>query len=70
MLKRIEVGMSAKYFRLVNGIEKRKTIWSYLNKEQIDMVETLQKVEVVLDIQFSAVNCKNLLLHRLILFAL
>ena len=34
------------------------------------MVETLQKVEVVLDIQFSAVNCKNLLLHRLILFAL
>ena len=24
------------------------------------MVETLQKVEVVLDIQFSAVNCKNL----------
>ena len=33
-------------------------------------VETLQKVEVVLDIQFSAVNCKNLLLHRLILFAL
>ena len=34
------------------------------------MVETLQKVEVVLDIQFSAVNGKNLLLHRLILFAL
>lgn len=34
------------------------------------MVETLHKVEVVLDIQFSAVNCKNLLLHRLILFAL
>ena len=34
------------------------------------MVETLQKVEVVLDIQFSAVNRKNLLLHRLILFAL
>ena len=34
------------------------------------MVETLEKVEVVLDIQFSAVNCKNLLLHRLILFAL
>ena len=34
------------------------------------MVETLQKVEVVFDIQFSAVNFKNLLLHRLILFAL
>ena len=33
------------------------------------MVETLQKVEVVLDIQFSAVNCKNLC-YRLILFAL
>lgn len=30
------------------------------------MLETLQKVEVALDIQFSAVNCKNLLLHRLI----
>lgn len=46
MLNRIVVGMSAKQFRLANGIEKGKSIRPYLAKEQIQMLETLQKVDV------------------------
>lgn len=46
MLNRIVVGMSAKQFRLANGIEKGKSIRPYLSDEQISMLETLQKVDV------------------------
>ena len=46
MLNRIVIGMSAKQFRLANGIEKGKSIRPYLSKEQIQMLETLQKVDV------------------------
>jgi len=46
MLNRIVVGMSAKQFRLANGIEKGKSIRPYLSDEQITMLETLQKVDV------------------------
>lgn len=53
MLNRIVLGMSAKQFRLANGIEKGKSIRPYLNKEQIDMLETLQKVDVGLLVAFS-----------------
>lgn len=52
MLNRIVLGMSAKQFRLANGIEKGKSIQPYLNKEQIDMLETLQKVDVGLLVAF------------------
>lgn len=52
MLNRIVLGMSAKQFRLSNGIEKGKSIRPYLNKEQIDMLETLQKVDVGLLVAF------------------
>ena len=52
MLNRIVIGMSAKQFRLANGIEKGKSIRPYLNKEQIDMLETLQKVDVGLLVAF------------------
>lgn len=52
MLNRIVLGMSAKQFRLANGIEKGKSIRPYLNKEQIDMLETLQKVDVGLLVAF------------------
>ena len=38
--------MTAKQFRLANDIEKGKSIRPYLSKEQIDMLETLQKVDV------------------------
>ncbi|WP_026894878.1 Rha family transcriptional regulator [Clostridiisalibacter paucivorans] len=46
MLNRIVVGMSAKQFRLANGIEKGKSIRPYLSDEQITMLEALQKVDV------------------------
>lgn len=46
MLNRIVTGMSAKQFRLANNIEKGKSIRPYLSDEQINMLETLQKVDV------------------------
>ena len=46
MLNRIVVGMTAKQFRLANGIEKGKSIRPYLSDEQIKMLDTLQKVDV------------------------
>jgi len=46
MLNRIVVGMTAKQFRLANGIEKEKSIRPYLSEEQITMLDTLQKVDV------------------------
>jgi hypothetical protein len=38
--------MTAKQFRLANGIEKGKSIRPYLSEEQITMLDTLQKVDV------------------------
>ena len=52
MLNRIVIGITAKQFRLANSIEKGKSIRPYLNKEQIDMLETLQKVDVGLLVAF------------------
>lgn len=52
MLNRIVLGMTAKQFRLANGIENGKSIRPYLSKEQIDMLETLQKVDVGLLVAF------------------
>lgn len=46
MINRIVTGMSAKQFRIANGIEKGKSIRPYLSDEQITMLETLQKVDV------------------------
>lgn len=46
MLNRIVIGMTAKQFRLVNGIEKGKSIRPFLSEEQIAMMEILQKVDV------------------------
>ena len=52
MLNRIVLGMTAKQFRLANNIEKGKSIRPYLSKEQIDMLETLQKVDVGMLVAF------------------
>lgn len=52
MLNRIVIGMSAKQFRLANGIEKGKSIRPYLTKKQLDMLEVLQKVDVGLLVAF------------------
>ena len=52
MINRIVLGMSAREFRLINGIEKGQSIRPYLTKKQIDMLETLQKVDVGLLVAF------------------
>lgn len=46
MINRIVTGMSAKQFRQANGIEKGKSIRPYLSNAQIQLMETLQKVDV------------------------
>lgn len=52
MLNRIVLGMTSKQFRLANGIEKGKSIRPYLSKEQIELLEILQKVDVGLLVAF------------------
>lgn len=46
MINRIVTGMSAKQFRQANGIEKGKSIRPYLSDTQIQLMETLQNVDV------------------------
>lgn len=52
MLNRIVIGMTAKQFRIANGIEKGKSIRPYLPEKQIQMLEILQKVDVGLLVAF------------------
>ena len=52
MLNRIVIGMTAKQFRIANGIDKGKSIIPYLSKKQIEMLEILQKVDVGLLVAF------------------
>lgn len=52
MLNRIVIGMTAKQFRIANGIDKGKSIRPYLSKKQIQMLEILQKVDVGLLVAF------------------
>ncbi|MCW6664283.1 Rha family transcriptional regulator [Aerococcaceae bacterium NML191219] len=52
LINRIAIGQSAKQFRLANGIDKGKSIRPYLTKEQIALIEVLQKVDVGLLVAF------------------
>ena len=52
MLNRIVLGMTAKQFKLANGLGDVKSIRPYLTREQIDMLETLQKVDIGLLVAF------------------
>ena len=52
MINRIVLGMSAKQFRIVNNIPKGTSIRAYLTKEQIKMLDILQKVDVGLLVAF------------------
>ena len=45
MLNRIVLGMSAKQFRLANGIEKGQSIRPYLTAQQIHALERLQHLD-------------------------
>lgn len=46
MLNRIVLGVTAKQFRVLHGIEKKTSIRPYLTQEQIYLLETLQKVDI------------------------
>ena len=46
MINRIVTGMSAKQFREANGLAKGTSIRPYLIDEQIELLETLQKVDI------------------------
>ncbi|WP_342417152.1 Rha family transcriptional regulator [Paenibacillus sp. FSL R10-2782] len=46
MINRVVLGMSAKQFREANGITKGESIRRYLTTEQIQAVETLQRVDI------------------------
>lgn len=46
MINRLVLGMSAKQFRIANGIEAGKDIRPYLTKEQLNELDILQKVDV------------------------
>lgn len=46
MLNRLVIGMTAKQFREKNGMQKGESIRPYLTKEQIEMLDTLQKVDI------------------------
>lgn len=52
MLNRIVLGKTAKEFRLENDIPKGQSIRPYLNHEQIQMIEALQKVDIGLLVAF------------------
>lgn len=52
MLNRIVLDMTAKQFRLANGLGSVKSIRPYLTEDQIEMLETLQKVDVGLLVAF------------------
>lgn len=46
MLNRIVLGMTAKQYRVVNGLGKDESIRPYLSNEQIKALDTLQTVDV------------------------
>ena len=46
MINRIVTGLSAKQFREANGLAKGTSIRPYLTDEQIELLETLQKVDI------------------------
>lgn len=46
MLNRIVLGVTNKQFRIAHGVEKGASIRPHLPAEQIDMLDTLQKVDI------------------------
>ena len=46
MLNRLVLGMTARQFREANNIPKGESIRPYLRNEQIELLETLQKVDI------------------------
>ena len=64
MLNRIVLGKTAKQFRIEHGIEKGKSIRPYLTHEQIDMLETLQKIDAGLIVAVPEYEKRKQLLEQ------
>lgn len=46
LINRIAIGMTAKQFRLAHSIEKGNSIRPYLTKDQIDLIDMLQRIDI------------------------
>jgi Rha family phage regulatory protein len=46
MINRVAIGMTAKQFRLQNGIKDGESIRPYLNEQQIKIIDALQKIDI------------------------
>lgn len=64
MINRIVLGMDAKKFRELHGIEKGKSIRPYLSMEQIKAVEELQRVDIGLLLAVPEYKVREQLLTR------
>ena len=62
LLNRIVLGMSAKQFRIANGLEKGESIRPYLTKAQIAALDYLQDVDVGLLVGVPDFNQRKMLL--------
>ena len=66
MIYKIALGMNATKFREINGLEKGCVIKPYLNLEQIEAVELLQRTDIgLLDAKLSYEERKSLLTSKL-----
>ena len=63
LLNRIVLGMSAKQFRIANGLEKGESIRHYLTKAQIAALDYLQDVDVGLLVGVPDFNQRKMLLQ-------
>lgn len=63
LLNRIVLGMSAKHFRIANGLEKGESIRPYLTKAQIAALDYLQDVDVGLLVGVPDFNQRKMLLQ-------
>lgn len=63
LLNRIVLGMSAKQFRIANGLEKGESIRPYLTKAQIAALDYLQDVDVGLLVGVPDFNQRKMLLQ-------
>lgn len=63
LLNRIVLGMSAKQFRVANGLKKGESIRPYLTEEQIEALDYLQDVDIGLLVAVPDYNQRKIMLQ-------
>lgn len=66
MLNKLVIGKTAKQFRIEHDIEKWNSIRPYLSKEQIEMLDTLQKVDIGLLLSVPELSQRRVILESYI----